>query len=98
MHEAADRPRPELLAAGRRAQVGAILARIGPPYARMLADEEYAVLCRRRRLLGCGEALSCEREGEVCHEWTFEGRALLRMYGHWLPQGAERALWWLSVE
>lgn len=98
MLDTADLTRPEAFSIGHRALVEATLARIGPPYGRVLADEEYARLCRHLRLLGCGEPVVSAREGEVYHEWAIEGCVRLRMYSYWRQQGDVRAQGWLPVE
>ena len=98
MLDIADLIRPEALPVGRRALVDATRARIGPPYGRVLADEEYARLGRHLRRLGCGEPAVSERAGGLYHEWTFEGCVPLRMYNWRGQQGDALAQGWLRVE
>ena len=92
MLDTADRTPSDTLSQGHHALVDVTLARIGPPYGRVLADEEYARLLRHLRLLGCGEPAISARAGEVLHEWTIDGRVRLRMYSCQGQQG------WVSVE
>jgi hypothetical protein len=98
MLDPADLTHPETPPVGQRALVDATLARIGPPYGRVLADEEYARICRHLRLLGCGEPAVAVRDGEVYHAWIIEGRVRLRMYSRRGQPGDPLAQGWLAVE
>ena len=98
MIDAADRTRPDAPSVGHRALVDATIARIGPPYGRVLPSEEYDRLCRHLRRLGCGEPAISAREGGVYHEWTIDGHVRLRMYSCPGLQVEALAQGWLPVE